>query len=159
MVLPPAVIIHGLPHGQAALAPGRPATLLSAPGAPSYAGAAWWRALVAALRAEFPALDPPDVLDCGDAPGRALEALSLGCRLVVLRPGPAVPDIAERAAAQGALLLAEPPAALDLNDRAALRRLDAWLGVTGPRPSAKPRATAHRKLGPPCKPHPPSKPS
>lgn len=144
MVLPPAVVIHGLPHARAALMPGRAATLLSAPGAPSYAGAAWWRALVAAARAEFPALDPPDVLDCGDAPGRALEALSLGCRMVVLRPGPAFADIAERAAAQGVLLLAEPPAALNLNDRGALRRLDAWLGVTGARPSAKPQASGQR---------------
>lgn len=147
MVLPPAVVIHGLPHGRAALRPGRPVALLSAPGAPSYAGVAWWRALVAALRAEFPGLEPPDVLDCGDAPGRALEALSLGCRVVVLRPGPAFADIAERAAAQGARLLAEPPAALDLHDRGALRRLDAWLGVTGARPSAKPRASVQRTLG------------
>lgn len=144
MVLPPAVVIHGLPHARAALVLGRAATLLSAPGAASYAGAAWWRALVAAARAEFPALDPPDVLDCGDAPGRALEALSLGCRVVVLRPGLAFADIAERAAAQGTLLLAEPPAALDLNNRGALRRLDAWLGVTGASPSAKPRASGQR---------------
>ena len=122
-------------------------TLLSAPGAPSYAGVGWWRALVAAARAEFPALDPPDVLDCGDAPGRALEALSAGCRVVVLRPGPAFADIAERAAAREARLLPEPPAALDLNDRGALRRLDAWLGVTGAAPSAKPRADVQRNLG------------
>ncbi len=144
MVLPPAVVIHGLTHARAALASGRGATLLSAPGAPSYAGAAWWRALVAAARAEFPALDPPDVLDCGDAPGRALEALSLGCRMVVLRPGPAFAEIYERATAQGAQLLAEPPAALDLNEHGALRRLDAWLGVTGAPPSAKPRGSGQR---------------
>ena len=146
MVLPPAVVIHGLPHARAALAGGRAVTLLSAPGAASYAGVGWWRALVAAARAEVPGLDPPDVLDCGDAPGRALEALSLGCRVVVLRPGPAFADIAERAAAQGARLLAEPPAALDLGHRAALRRLDAWLGVTGAALSAKPRASTKRTL-------------
>jgi class I fructose-bisphosphate aldolase len=147
MVLPPAVIIHGLPHARAALARGHAVTLLSAPGAPSYAGVAWWRALVAAARAEFPGLDPPDVLDCGDAPGRALEALSLGCRMIVLRPGPAFADIAERAAAQGARLLAEPPTALNLGDRAAVRRLDAWLGVTAARPSAKPPASVQRNMG------------
>ncbi len=129
MVLPPAVVIHGLPHARLALRPGRPVTLLSAPGAASCAGVAWWRAVVAAVRAEFPESDPPDVLDCADAPGRALEALSLGCRVIVLRPGPASADIAERAAAQGAVLLTAPPAALDLGDRGALRRLDAWLGV------------------------------
>lgn len=131
MVLPPAVVIHGLPHARLALRPGRPVTLLSAPGAASYAGVAWWRAVVAAVRAEFPESDPPDVLDCADAPGRALEALSLYCRVVVLRPGPAFTDIAGRAAAQGAVLLARPPPALDLGDRGTLRRLDVWLGVPG----------------------------
>jgi len=131
MVLPPAVVIHGLPHARLALRPGRPVTLLSAPGAASYAGVAWWRAVVAAVRAEFPESDPPDVLDCADAPGRALEALSLDCRVVVLRPGPAFTDIAGRAAAQGAVLLAGPPPALDLGDRGTLRRLDMWLGVPG----------------------------
>jgi hypothetical protein len=131
MVLPPAVVIHGLPHARLALRPGRPVTLLSARGAASYAGVAWWRAVIAAARAECPESDPPDVLDCSDAPGRALEALSLGCRVIVLRPGPAFADIAVRAAAQSAVLLAEPPAALDLVDRGALRRLDAWLGMPG----------------------------
>lgn len=131
MVLPPAVVIHGLSHARLALRPGRPVTLLSAPGAPSYAGVAWWCAVIAAVRAEFPESDPSDVLDCADAPGRALEALSLGCRVIVLRPGPASADIAGRAGAQGAVLLTKPPEALDLGDRGALRRLDAWLGVPG----------------------------
>ncbi len=129
MVLPPAVVIHGLPHARLALRPGRPVTLLSAPGAASYAGVGWWRAVIAAAQAEFPESNPPDVLDCADAPGRALEALSLGCRIIVLRLGPASADIAGRAAAQSAVLLNEPPTALDLGGRGALRRLDAWLGV------------------------------
>jgi hypothetical protein len=106
MQLPPAVIIHGLPHARLALRPGRAVTLLSAPGAPSYAGCAWWRALIAAARAEYPVMDPPDILDCADAPGRALEALSLGC---------------------GVIVLAEPPPALDLGDRRSAWRLQAWL--------------------------------
>ena len=131
MVLPPAVVIHGLPHARLALRRGQPVTLLSAPGAASYAGVAWWRAVITAVQAEFPESDPPDVLDCADAPGRALEALSLGCHVLVLRPGPAFADIAVRAAAQGAVLLTEPPRALDLSDRGALRRLDGWLGVPG----------------------------
>ena len=129
MVLPPAVVIHGLPHARLALAPGRPVTLLSAPGAASYAGVAWWCAVIAAARAEFPESDLPDVLDCADAPGRALEALSLGCRIIVLQPGPAFADIAGRAAAQGAVLLPQSPTALDLDERGSLRRLDAWIGV------------------------------
>ena len=40
MILPPAVIIHGLPHAQAALAPGLPVTLLSAPWAACFAESA-----------------------------------------------------------------------------------------------------------------------
>ena len=131
MVLPPAVVIHGLPHARLALRPGRPVTLLSAPGAASYAGVAWWRAVIAAAQAECPESDPTDVLDCADAPGRALEALSLGCRIIVLRPGPAFADIAGRAFAQGTVLLPEVPTALDLADHGALRHLDAWLGLPG----------------------------
>lgn len=127
MALPPAVIIHGLPHARTALQQGRAVTLLSAPGAPSYAGCGWWWALVAAARDEFPAMEPPDVLDCGDAPGRALEALSLGCGIIVLRPGPAFIDIAGRAAGLGAVVLAAPPRALDLAERGVDRRLAAWL--------------------------------
>lgn len=126
MQLPPAIVIHGLPHANAALLPGRPVTLLSAPGAALYAGCGWWRSLVGAALDGRPAM--PDILDCGGAPGRALEALSVGCRLLVLHPGPAFADIAERAARSGALVLPNRPAALDLRERGAMRRIPDWLG-------------------------------
>lgn len=129
MILPPAVIVHGLPHARAALTPGRPVLLLSAPGAASNAGCAWWRAVVAAALAAHPGAEAPDALDCAHAPGRALEALASGCRLVVLQPGPAWPGIAERASAGGARLLAAAPQALDLLEPGAERRLGAWLGA------------------------------
>ena len=129
MTLPPAVIIHGLPDALVALAPGRPVTLLSAPGAASYAGCGWWRAVVAAALTVHPAAIALDVLDCAGAPGRALEALSAGCRLVVLHPGPAWDDIARRAEASGARLLAAAPDALDLAARGSERRLAEWLGA------------------------------
>ena len=123
MTLPPAVVVHGLPHLIAATAPGRPVTLLSGPGAAIYAGCGWWRALMALGTAGH-----PDILDCADAPGRAMEALRTGCRLLVLDPAvPAWPLVASRAAAAGARLLAERPAALDLARRGAKRRLPAWL--------------------------------
>lgn len=122
-MLPPAVVIHGLPHVRLALRPGRPVTLLSAPGAASYAGVGWWRALVAHGEGA------PDILDCGDAPGRAIEALSAGCRVVVLAPCPGFADLAARAASLGAMLLDAAPPALDLGRRGAARLLDAWLGV------------------------------
>ncbi|MBV8913575.1 MAG: hypothetical protein JOZ05_11120 [Acetobacteraceae bacterium] len=123
MALPPPIVIHGLEHARLALAPGRPVTLLSAPAAGLYAGCGWWRAVIAAA-----GCTGPDLLDCADAPGRALEALSLGCRGLVLRPCPAWDSVAERAAAQGALLLRERPPALDLAEPGASRRIAAWLG-------------------------------
>ena len=128
MKRPPAVVVHGLPHVQQATAPGLPVTLLSGAGAATYAGCGWWRALM-----ELGAGANPDILDCGDAAGRALEALRAGCRLLVLDPAaPAWPLVAARAAAAGAVLLAERPVALDLADPRAHRRLTQWLnGDTG----------------------------
>ena len=126
MKLPPAVMVHGLNDALAALAPGRPVTLLSAPGAAAYAGAGWWMALVAAAAAGGAAA--PDILDCGAAPGRVLEALRAGQRLLVVRATPCVfADLAERAESLGAALLPCPPPALDLAEPGAARRLAAWL--------------------------------
>lgn len=122
MSLPQAVIVHGLPDLRAALAPGHPVTVLSAPGAALYAGGLWWRELLAAADYTGPAL-----LDCGPAPGRAWEALKLGLRGVVLAPCPAWDQVADYAAAQGALLLSAPPPALDLAAPGATRHLTAWL--------------------------------
>jgi hypothetical protein len=122
MILPPAVTVHGLPHALAALAPGRPVTLLSAPNAAVYAGVGWWRAVVAA------AGSPPDILDCGAAAGRVLEALRAGqCRMVV-RVGDAVfAELAVLAGPKGAVLLRAPPPSLDLGRPGAVRHLAAWL--------------------------------
>ena len=120
--LPRAVTIHGLEHAKAALAPGLPVLLLSARGAASYAGAGWWRAMV---EAALEGRDMPDALDCSDQAGRALEALAVGCGIVVLHPCPAFASVAGRAA--GALVLAERPASLDLGVRGAGRFLQAWL--------------------------------
>ena len=129
LALPPAVVVHGLADVRAALRPGRSVTLLSAPGAASYAGCGWWRALVAQALAEA-GRDAPDVLDCADAPGRAVEALRAGCRCLVLDPAvPAFADIAARAAASGAAVLPARPVALDLARPGAARRLDAWLAI------------------------------
>ncbi len=124
-MLPAAVTIHGLAHARTAVGPGLPVTLLSAPGAGMYAGVGWWRALIAAA-----AVPPhtPDVLDCGDAPGRALEALRGGQALLILHCNPDVwLDIEARAARQGAALLAARPPSLDLAGHGAARRLAGWL--------------------------------
>ena len=121
---PPAITIHCIEHARLALSFGRPVTLISAPAAAVFAGAAWWRALIAAC-----ATRQPDVLDCADAPGRALEALAQGCTRLVLLPCPAWPSVAERAEMAGALLLTCRPECLDLADPASTRRIDAWLEV------------------------------
>ena len=119
MTLPPAVIVHGLGHARAALKPGHSVLLVSAPGAAAYLGALWWRALMAHVDA------PLDALDCADQPGRALEALAAGCRIIILYPCPASPEVAARA--QGALILSARPPSLDLGQRGAARNLAAWL--------------------------------
>jgi hypothetical protein len=122
------VIVHGLEMARAALRPGHPVTLLSAEGAAAYAGVGWWRALVRAAAQDFPHTDMQDILDCGFAPGRALEALRAGQTRLVLRADPPVwADIAGRTASLGGVLLADAPAALDLSEHGALRRLEAWL--------------------------------
>jgi len=127
MVLPPAVVVHGLDHARVALAAGVPVTLLSGAEAGLYAGAGWWRALIVASGTAG-----PDILDCGDAPGRAMEALHTGCRLIVLDPAvPAWNLVAARAAAAGAVLLDRRPLALDMGVRGAGRRLAVWLNVAG----------------------------
>ena len=126
---PPAVVVHGLADARAALRPGQPVTLLSAPGAALYAGCGWWRALVTRALAEV-GHDAPDVLDCADAPGRAVEALRAGCLRLVLDPAvPAFASVVARAATMGAAVLPVRPPALDLARPGARRRLDAWLTI------------------------------
>ncbi len=123
MRLAPAVIVHSLRDAQAALGTDRPVTLLSARGAALYAGCLWWQELLYTAAFTGTAL-----LDCADAPGRALEALKLGLAGIVLSCEPlAFSVVAGIAAGQGALLLGQAPPALDLAEPGAARRLAAWL--------------------------------
>ncbi len=120
---PPALIVHNAADIARALAPARPVTLLSPPGFALYAGCLWWQSLLAAA-----CFDGPALLDCADAPGRALEALRLGLRGVILDPAaPAFARIATLADEFGATLLAAPPPALDLAGEIAPATLAAWL--------------------------------
>lgn len=128
MTLHPAVVVHGSEDARAALAVGLPVTLLSAPGAALFAGCLWWRAMIDQARAAHPAVPMRDILDCADAPGRALAAIRAGQQILTLSPTvPAFPAVAAIAAARGAVLLAQRPPALDLGERNTLRRLPAWL--------------------------------
>ena len=107
---PPCRVVMGLEDALAALASGRPVTLLSSPGAALYAGPGWWRAVVDQAKAACPGTPCRDILDCGDAPGLAMAALRLGCRGLVLAPAcPAFPAVAAAAAAVGAVLMPARP--------------------------------------------------
>jgi DNA-binding transcriptional LysR family regulator len=81
-----AIRIHGVDDARAAAAAARTlgvgVRLVSAPGAASYAGAAWFAEVIAAVRAEYPATAIEAVLDCGDAPGHALAALRAGVETI-----------------------------------------------------------------------------
>jgi len=129
--LAPAVVIHSAADARTALAPGLPVTLVSAPGAALYAGAGWWTALMAAVRAEHPGRVFADILDCADAPGRAAEALRAGQRSLVLMPEPfgSYERVRLMAEALGAVVLPTMPEALDLSRPGAQRRLRAWLSL------------------------------
>ena len=127
---PPAVVVHGLADARVALAHGLPLTLLSGEAAALYAGCGWWRALVAAARAEFPLVPIEDLLDCADASGQALAALRIGLRQLILWPdAPGRQRVAAIVAGFGGVLLAERPAALDLGDPGSRRRLHDWVQV------------------------------
>jgi hypothetical protein len=128
MIQHPAVVVHGLPQARAALQPARPVTLLSARGAAIYAGCAWWAELIAAARELHPDLPVTDILDCADAPGRALAALRIGQLMIRLDAGPALADIIAAADSVGAQVLTIRPPSLDLAQPGALRRLPTWLG-------------------------------
>lgn len=124
----PAVVVHGLADARTALAPGRPLTFLSAPGAALYAGVGFWRHLVSMAAASRPDVPLADILDCADAPGRAVEALAAGQRALVLCPAlPAFAEVDRLAASLGATVLIERPPALDLASPGSQRRLAAWL--------------------------------
>lgn len=124
--------MHGLAQARAALQPGWPVALLSAPGAGVYAGAPWWRELVAAARAAHPATPALDLLDCADAPGQAMAALRVGQRVLILSAHcPAWPAVAGAARTLGAWVLPERPAALDLARQDAMFRLGGWLAGPG----------------------------
>jgi hypothetical protein len=141
------VVAHTGQQARLALAAAGPRglLLLSAPGAAGSMGAAWFLALVAQAREALGAEAPPHwaVLDCGNAPGFALQALRAGAAVLVLDPAvPAFAAVAAAAASVGAVVWAERPTALDLGRldlRSApsgrgSRRLAEWLtggAVTG----------------------------
>jgi hypothetical protein len=113
------IIVHSLDHARAAVAAAAaldvPVTLVSAPGAGTYAGAPWFKALVTKAAAAFPQAAVDAVIDCGDEPGTVLAALRAGFKRVIFSgPEPARGRLAALAHAQGAVLEHGDTAALDL---------------------------------------------
>jgi len=131
---PPTIIVHNLHHALGALAAaeavGIAVRLLSAPGAASHGGGAWFREVVAAARSQYPDAKADAVLDCGAEPGLALGAIRSGIEAIRIK----VPTIARArikavANAAGCRLIDNRRVhALDLLDtRDPQREADAWL--------------------------------
>lgn len=117
---PRAVIVHGIGHARAAACAARdlavPVTLRSAPGAAGYAGALWFRELIAIVRAEFPDVSIEASLDCADQAGYALGALRQGIGVIRFNGRKKVADkIAAIVTAHGATLDTDRRPALDLD--------------------------------------------
>ena len=90
-------------------AQGASVILESPPGAARYWGAAYFLALVNAAREAAPHVAVDAVLDCGDAPGLAVEALRLGLPAVrVDGDARAVAAVADIAAQLGARVETAP---------------------------------------------------
>lgn len=103
-------VVHSLTEARAVLSAGRDGggvvTLESPAAAAGYQGIGWWRALVAALAAEFPHQPFDTVLDCGGAPGHALAALRAGVTTVAVdAPPETLAALQEIAAALGGRLI------------------------------------------------------
>ncbi len=116
---PRRIIFHGIDHARAACAAARELDvavhLVSAPGAASHAGPAWFREVIAAIRAEYPDAAVNATLDCGDAPGHALAALRAGIGSIRFTGPKRVREkIAAIADALGATLETRSAPALDL---------------------------------------------
>ncbi|MCR0984190.1 hypothetical protein [Roseomonas populi] len=114
----PAIRFHSAEEAAAALAlaPAAGVLLLSAPGAAAWPGAAVVAAMVARAAAAHPGAAYRAALDCGCAPGLALDALRQGWRLLLLDPAhPAFPAIHAAAEEAGAALWPRAPEALDLS--------------------------------------------
>lgn len=130
----PAVVVHSLDNARQALEAAaeldKPITLVSAPGAAGYAGAAWFRKVVALAAAERPGASYRAVLDCADQPGLVLAALRQGISVVRFTGKRAVvTKLSAIADGYGAEIVTGRLEALDLRGQADARAAcRAWLG-------------------------------
>ena len=93
-----------------------PVTLLSGPGAAGYAGPDWFAGVIAAAKTRHSKVSVTAILDCADAPGRALAALRRGAKRIRLAGNRTARARVQAIAAQlGAQLDDAPYAVLDLS--------------------------------------------
>ncbi|MCS6890422.1 MAG: hypothetical protein RMK64_02995 [Rhodovarius sp.] len=123
---PPAFVVHAAADVAAVLGLGRPAALISAPGAAAYLGHEGFLALLAA-GGWRPGLAPA-LLDCGHGAGHAWAALAAGVPAVVLAPCPALAALSARF--PGRVMWARPPARdlAEWNPARGSAWLLAWIG-------------------------------
>jgi hypothetical protein len=113
----PAVRFHSAAEVGAALSVAGPAgvLLVSAPAAAAWPGAATIAAMLARAAKDHPGVPHRAALDCGTAPGLALDAIRQGWRLLILDGDhPSFPQVEAAAREVGASLLPSAPEALDL---------------------------------------------
>lgn len=133
---------------RAAASRGVALTVVSPPGAASFAGPVWFQALVRAARAEVGANPPVTfVLDCGDSPGAVLAAVRAGIEAVSFGgKGPARARLAAIAKRAGVAFREPPVNVFDMTRNPGSDALIAWFSSPGaslqsPRRSAKRTAT------------------
>jgi hypothetical protein len=86
---------------RAARSEGTAPTLITPPGAASFQGAGYFRALQDRARREFPDVPFKLIVDCGDAAGHALACLRAGVKLIAMEPpNDKVADIARQMGAE-----------------------------------------------------------
>lgn len=114
----PAVTFSSVAEAAAALAAAgaHGVLLLSPTGAAAFPGARVVAAMVTRAARDHPGVPHHAVLDCGAAPGLALDALRRGWRLLILDPTcPGFGGVVDAAAEVGATVLPARPTALDLS--------------------------------------------
>jgi hypothetical protein len=130
-----AITIHGLADARTALMAAQalrvPVTLISGPGGGSYAGPAWFNAVVNEASAAFPGVRITAILDCDDAAGHALGAFRAGTKAVRFTGRDDVAaKLRDIAAAIGAELITEDIETLDLRgERDPVQACTAWLSA------------------------------
>lgn len=127
------IVVHSLAQAVAALAAAREAgvtvRLVSAPAAAATLGALAFRDMIAAAEGGMSGSSAGAVLDCGDAPGLALNAMRHGIKVVRVEASPEVRrSLGDIAAQCGAALDEDRRDTLDLRDAVDARaEVRAWL--------------------------------